>query len=187
MSNRYTHYILAGTIALLVLIFGGSIAYQEWLLQSGTTTILKTRPVDPRDLFRGEYVVLSYEFELEPKVKDILDTMKAGDPIYIQFAENAEGVAYVVSAQTKKPISLNGLWLHGEKSERRNRIDIPNLAQFYVPEGSGRAIEMLRSDLHVEVAIKNGQARIVQLRDKYLSPIDPADYIKEQEGQFPNL
>ena len=52
------------------------------------------------------------------------------------------------------------------------------MEQFYVPEGAGRPIERLRSDLHVEIALKDGEARVVQLLDDELNVIDPTTYLE---------
>jgi uncharacterized membrane-anchored protein len=53
--------ILYLTIVFWLLIFSGFILYKEYTLRTGTEILLKTEPVDPRDLFRGDYVTLNYE------------------------------------------------------------------------------------------------------------------------------
>lgn len=53
--------ILYLTVIFWLLIFSGFIAYKEYTLRTGTEVMLKTLPVDPRDLFRGDYVILNYE------------------------------------------------------------------------------------------------------------------------------
>ncbi|MPM76528.1 hypothetical protein SDC9_123526 [bioreactor metagenome] len=53
--------ILYLTVVFWLLIFSGFILYKEYTLRTGTEIILKTQPVDPRDLFRGDYVTLNYE------------------------------------------------------------------------------------------------------------------------------
>jgi uncharacterized membrane protein len=49
---------------LTVLI--GMIAGRTAMLQSGETVLLRVTPVDPRDLFRGDYVTLGYDFSRAP-------------------------------------------------------------------------------------------------------------------------
>ncbi|MCZ6538273.1 MAG: GDYXXLXY domain-containing protein [Chloroflexi bacterium] len=48
-------------IALQVVFLLGIVGYRESILILGRTAVLETVPVDPRDLFRGEFVVLRYE------------------------------------------------------------------------------------------------------------------------------
>ncbi|MCQ1534778.1 hypothetical protein FTO70_03535 [Methanosarcina sp. KYL-1] len=58
MSPKKIFYL---TVVFWLLIFSGIIVYKEYTLRTGTEVVLKTVPVDPRDLFRGDYVVLNYE------------------------------------------------------------------------------------------------------------------------------
>ncbi len=57
MNPKKTFYLI---VVFWLLIFSGFIAYKEYTLRTGTEVILKTMPVDPRDLFRGDYVTLNY-------------------------------------------------------------------------------------------------------------------------------
>ena len=42
-------------------ILGYMIEGRASILRSGTEVLLKTAPVDPRDLLRGDYVILTYD------------------------------------------------------------------------------------------------------------------------------
>jgi len=53
--------ILYLTVVFWLLIFSGFILFKEYTLRTGTEMILRIEPVDPRDLFRGDYVTLNYE------------------------------------------------------------------------------------------------------------------------------
>jgi uncharacterized membrane-anchored protein len=59
--------------ALLWLVIGlqsvwviGTVVFQETQLAQGTPILLETRPVDPRDLLRGDYVILRYDISSVP-------------------------------------------------------------------------------------------------------------------------
>lgn len=58
MNQKKILYLI---VVFWLLIFSGFILFKEYTLRTGTEVILKTQPVDPRDLFRGDYVVLNYE------------------------------------------------------------------------------------------------------------------------------
>ena len=58
-----------------LVIIGGFVAYKEFTLKTGDEILLKTLPVDPRDLFRGDYVILRYE----------IGTINASKPSYQDF------------------------------------------------------------------------------------------------------
>jgi hypothetical protein len=51
----------AGVLCLTVLIW--MLVSHAWPIWTGETIYLRTRPVDPRDLFRGDYVVLAYDID----------------------------------------------------------------------------------------------------------------------------
>ena len=45
----------------------GTIAIQETRLRRAATVLLETAPVDPRDLVRGDYVILNYKISRDRK------------------------------------------------------------------------------------------------------------------------
>ena len=53
--------LFIAVIAVQIVFLLGLVGYRESILSLGRTAVLETVPVDPRDLFRGEYVVLRYE------------------------------------------------------------------------------------------------------------------------------
>src|SRR5437667_2276021 len=48
-------------VGLQMLLLLGLIGYKQITLATGERILLKTVPVDPRDMFRGDYVTLRYE------------------------------------------------------------------------------------------------------------------------------
>lgn len=178
MSNTRIQQIAFGFVILLIIgIVGGLIYQQERILQRGTTTILQTMPIDPRDLFRGEYVVLRYQIEQDRILRDIARDAESGTAVYVRLQEDAQGIAMVAEAQLTPPDSYtDALWIRG--IVRSNLIRFADLEQYYVPEGAGLPIERLGNQVHVEVALYQGNARIVNLLDAELQPIDPRDYIE---------
>src|SRR3954468_8617534 len=59
--------LLIAVVAAQLAILVGMIAVDGLPLVLGERIKLKVAPVDPRDFFRGDYVVLSYEFSrIEP-------------------------------------------------------------------------------------------------------------------------
>ena len=50
--------LLAVVIQTGVLV--AMVAMKQWTLTTGTPVVLETKPVDPRSLFRGDYVRLNY-------------------------------------------------------------------------------------------------------------------------------
>lgn len=172
------HGVFIGAVLVIIIVLGGFIYTQETILRDGETTILKTRPVDPRDLLRGEYVILNYAISADEKVQKLAVGMPDESFIYIMLDEDEDGIGYVSDVSTVRPAtSESTLWITGEV--RRGRVHFPTLEQYFVSEGAGHSIEAMRDDIHVEVVIKDGHARVTQLLDAELNPIDPKLLLKK--------
>lgn len=61
MNNRHSLAVAAAGL-ICVAILAGMLVKHSWPLLTGTRVLLKVQPVDPRDLMRGDYVILSYPF-----------------------------------------------------------------------------------------------------------------------------
>jgi len=165
-----------GAIAGLVLVLVGFISVQERVVQQGTEVILATRPVDPRDLFRGEYVILRYTIERDEQVRAALSADTDATRVYVRLVDDEQGIARVGAAQTTRPDVSDGVWLEGAVVNGQARF--PDLEQYFVPEGAGRPIERMRSGLHVRVRVLDGEGRVVGLLDEDLTAIDAAEYVE---------
>jgi uncharacterized membrane-anchored protein len=53
--------VIIAAVALQILVLGWMAGQREWIVATGSRVWLRTAPVDPRDLFRGDYVILGYE------------------------------------------------------------------------------------------------------------------------------
>src|SRR5262249_27649233 len=70
-------FVLAVTCQLLVLT--GLASVKAYTLATGRTVTLRTVPVDPHDLFRGDYVELNYEISSVKSARDF----KPGDQVWV--------------------------------------------------------------------------------------------------------
>ena len=91
-------------VCLQVLLLFGIIAYREYWIATGDKVVLKTMPVDPRDLFRGDYVNLTYEItnlllDSQSKKPDFLP----GQPIYVNFDTESDGTSFAASVSRERP------------------------------------------------------------------------------------
>ncbi|MGB5399441.1 MAG: GDYXXLXY domain-containing protein [Thermoanaerobaculia bacterium] len=110
---------------------------------TGTTAYLETRPVDPRALFRGDYVILSYAVS-----EGIVDAETArqatekGKPLYVTITTDRP--ARFVKVDLERPELQEGqACLIGRvlMSGGQASVDLPQVAQYFVAEGEGREIE----------------------------------------------
>jgi len=90
MTKRFGISLLVLVIAQS-LFLGAMIWDRATLLSSENLVTLKTRPIDPRDIFRGDYVILNYEINFLEIGKIGGDTdFSSGDKIYVELAPEDE-------------------------------------------------------------------------------------------------
>ncbi len=185
MNKRRLAFILIPIIWLAVI--WGIVGYKEYQLSSGREVVLKTVPVDPRDIFRGEYVALRYdisEFDYYRYSfmarKGYQNYAEVGDTIYLRL--NNDGSIYAPNTgmpqfSTVQPsygeFYINGV-VTGNREIPQNLETSANMRMtvkygiesYFVPEGTGGEIEALarKGDLKIRVVIdKNGNATIKSL------------------------
>lgn len=146
-------FLLIG-IFWFVIIFG-FVAVKEFTLKTGKEILLKTIPIDPRDLFRGDYVVLRYEIstlDLNSLPSDYAD-FKENDKIYVAL-NIVDG--YGVPSKMYKNAPDEELFLKGTikfVSEKTINVEY-GIESYFVPEGKGYEIERRRgSNLDVKVSV----------------------------------
>ena len=111
--------ITALSILVFQLIFlAGMIAYHQAKMASAGIILLKTIPYDPRSIFRGPYVSLTYEISSLPatllkdeKVADI----KSGDELFVGLAK--KGPYWEPSGIYKVKPHSSGIFLRGRVDE----------------------------------------------------------------------
>ena len=149
------------------------------ILRTGREVVLKTEPVDPRDLMRGDYVTLGYPLsridpalvadKLPPGASGTQDLHIAvvkdgGDPELWTFSRASW--AAIVDPKPEEVI------LVGKTPDYFSQgVDpvplILGIERYYVPEGEGKPIEegVREKAVHVVVAVSaEGKAQIKSLR-----------------------
>jgi uncharacterized membrane-anchored protein len=164
--------VLLVTVAAQLSILLGMIALRAIPLVMGQTVLVRVEPVDPRDLFRGDYVILSYPFSRVPP--DQIDGLSEGQlrsrtklegrTIYVPLVPDSNGVHMRAGKVTlEKPSS--GLFIKGHM-KRYGSMEF-GIESYYVEEGTGRRYEEAIRDrqLSAELAVtSSGQAALRGLR-----------------------
>ncbi|MCA9789844.1 MAG: GDYXXLXY domain-containing protein [Cyanobacteria bacterium HKST-UBA05] len=148
-----------------LLLMAGITLYKETTLVMGQTVVFDTVPVDPRDLFRGDYVILRYPvhdlYSFDSKAAHDLDTRHYTGPIYVVLD---------TSSEITKPVSLlldppgdEIPFIRGVYNGRQGTYGIES---YFVPEGQGRSLERARGNsLTVDISLgQDGNAQIKGLR-----------------------
>lgn len=161
-ASRRAFVIVAVAQLLVVLGFAG---FRQAAVSLGTEVVLQTVPVDPRDLFRGDYVVLDYEIS-SPKVCYV----PTGQDGYVSLTEGTDGVWKATpslawpsyeDAAGQGDVVIRGRVAHGGPGPCRLTYGIES---YFVPEGTGHRIERLAGELRVRVSVSgDGNAVIDEL------------------------
>lgn len=187
MNARFGTALLALVIAQSAFL-GMMIWDRVSLLRSDNVVTLKTAPIDPRDLFRGDYVILSYDVSRLSLGHLGGDTaFESGNLIYVELAPGeTTWNAVSVWKEWREPASGNSIlrgrvsWVlegapvteaPGETERPCPECRIATVAygieSYFVPEGEGRELEDSRNAgaLTVDVALgSDGEGAIKSLR-----------------------
>lgn len=139
----------------------GLLVYKQMIFWTGTEVVLRTVPVDPWDLFRGEYVILRYEISEAVRVDSERIEFDYGDDVYVSLVKDRFGIGGIKSVSKLRP--KNGeLYIKGVVGYRGVEYGIES---YFVEQGRGRDIENMRSqDLLVRIVVdKQGRAVIKNL------------------------
>jgi uncharacterized membrane-anchored protein len=166
-----TKMVLAAGICLQLAILVSIIAFRVMLLSTGETVLVRVVPVDPRDLMRGDYVVLSYEFSrIPPEGISGLGRLEydkqrewLGKTVYVELLPDEDGRHWRAGVFRLVP-PTSGKYIRGTIG-RGQRIEY-GIESYYVQEGEGRRYEQAVGDrkLSAEIAIgANGEAALRKL------------------------
>lgn len=155
-------------------ILGYMIEGRAAILRSGTEVLLKTAPVDPRDLLRGDYVILTYDISSISTTSVTGTRPDEGDvaKLYVRLKPGSDGF-WIVSQASFDPLAAEDgsvvllsqpITIYGWEWENAGNLFVSyGIERFYVPEGEGKPIEDGRNEGRVSVAARisaDGQAQI---------------------------
>jgi uncharacterized membrane-anchored protein len=133
-------------------VLGYMVADRVFLLKSGREITLPIVPVDPRDLFRGEYVRLGYDISTLPLSQFEGPRPAPNATFYVVLGKKADGTWQTIRASRDKPheASPDRIVLKARTSYWP-RVGSPNssvrarygIESYFVPEGQGRKLEDL--------------------------------------------
>ncbi|HAB15596.1 MAG TPA: GDYXXLXY domain-containing protein [Verrucomicrobiota bacterium] len=172
MKNK----LLFAVVALQCLWVVATVAVQETKLRRATIVRLETRPVDPRDMLRGDYVILSYDIsrlsrDLFPQGTDLRSPYSK--TVFVKLVR--QGPFFVAAAASFEPLTgdsehpvLRGKvpysWVPDWQREQANgpsEVAVEyGLEKYFVREGTGNP----QGKLTVDVAVPaSGQGIIRQV------------------------
>ncbi len=157
-------------IATWALIIGIFSITQEITLRNGKIVLLKTIPIDPVDIFRGEYVALSYNISF---VNTLIyginsESLEYNQRVFVILDIDSSGNASITDISLQRPDTT--LYIAGRFIGRRYIEETDNtqatisygIENWFVAEGRGRALERYQGDVVAEVAIGTRGSAIIR-------------------------
>jgi uncharacterized membrane-anchored protein len=174
-------------ILVVVALQTAALAYmileRQAMLNSAQVVTLKVVPVDPNDMFRGEYVILNYDISrLEVEKLDGDDKFASGDTIFVTLVRDGESWKAVAVKNGQPQFVQGGVALRGnvsyvtETGERSNPIAVNvtyGIESYFVPQGTGHQIEAeaRAGEIKVDVAVDGqgrGAIKAIRRKDKVI-------------------
>ena len=128
---------------------------RQSLLKTGREIVMAVQPVDPRDLFRGDYVILGYGLSpvtmSEQSNGAPLSGIDRGKPVYATVHPGPDNTWTVSSLSSKHPqtvastdVVIKGIVQHRWDGAKTGDVQFTvkyGIESYFVPEGTGKAIE----------------------------------------------
>ena len=161
MNRQWIMRGLIGAVALQVAVLAAEYLNSIYPLWSGQEIRLKTVPVDPRSMFRGNYVRLNYEISTIdiPRQTDF-STPRQGEVVYVKLQPGSDDLYVSAGASFNKPEA--GLYIRGRLQQTGWDTSTPPYQARYGIEAFFAPREKA---LELEQQLRNGGIAVVMLAD----------------------
>jgi uncharacterized membrane-anchored protein len=152
-KNKRVWPMLAGLAVLQTAALGAMVGDRIWLMRTGREVVVPVEPVDPRSLFRGDYVRLGFRFARA--IPEASEQVIASETIYVTLEKATDGSVAYKSVQKSHPGSVadNQFVLRATRNHRgwpRVRFGFES---YFVPEGRGVELEKLATTSKLAVVL----------------------------------
>jgi uncharacterized membrane-anchored protein len=151
--------LVAAWVGVQLLFFVGWTGREQARFVSGTSILVRVAPVDPRDLLRGQYLRLAYEFSRPWDSTVARIPVPINAPVWVVLRR--EGTFHVPKRlDRERPASLGPDEVAVQGRARGSRYEF-GVERYFVPEGSETPAV---SDLTVRLRVsEGGTVRIEQV------------------------
>jgi uncharacterized membrane-anchored protein len=132
-APRFGRLAVAAAVVFQLFILVAMILGQTVPFVGAPTVLLQVEPVDPRDLFRGDYVTLGYAVNRLPS-----GNYKAGQSVYFTLVPEADGRHFRAGELLVQP-PASGMFIRG--TAQGNGRATYGIESYYVQEGTGHDYE----------------------------------------------
>lgn len=171
MKGRTKQLILACTVPILILI--GMCVTPLYTLMYGSDILLQTKPMDPSNPFRGDYISLQYQAEdipvklISSRVLKEVQNGKSNFNVYVSF-EKKNGIDTPLQVTLDKPskgVFLKGMLTFIDDNLGEAYIQY-NLDKYYVEDNTGKSWGNASSkgEIVAKIKVKNGYGMLIDIQ-----------------------
>ena len=161
---------LVAAIAFQLVVLAGMVVNAALPLWTGTEVRVRTVPVDPRSMFRGNYARLAYEFGTLPEnALRKEEGLRPGEVVYVSLEPGDDDAYVYAGASLERP--AEGVFLRG----RLVTISAPyrvrfGIEAFFAPKESALALEKDLRNGGTAILMVSGGGRAA-LKDVVANPM----------------
>ena len=164
--------ITAGLIIVIVfqlVVLAGEYLGAVYPLWTGKEIRLKTVPIDPRSLFRGNYARLNYDIStIEAEYFDEKINLRNDEQVYVKLKQTEDGLYVFEDAFLEKP--KDGIFIRGRIQDgrfwARGAYNIKyGIEAYFAPKEKALALEkeLRHSGVAVIMVTNNGKAALKEI------------------------
>lgn len=162
-SNQIILYALSILILFLVPLY--TIATNTTALKDGTEYLFQVEAFDPSDMFRGNYLDISFK-ESSVRGNAPIQPDYKHDDYYVTIETRSDGFAYFKNISLTKPTNTSNYFkTTGYYNSYSNKYIIDTPTRYYMNENKSLSAEQIYRDnidsTYVKVRVKNGKMVIV--------------------------
>ena len=148
---------LVAAIAFQLAVLAGMVVNAALPLWTGTEIRVRTVPVDPRSMFRGNYARLGYEFGTLPEnALRGVEGLRRGEVVYVSIEPGARDEYVFAGASLERP--AEGVFLRGRLATVSSPFRVRfGIEAFFAPKE--RALEL-------EKDLRNGGTAVLMVTDR---------------------
>lgn len=149
-----------------LIIILGFVGVKLYTVYTGEEILLEVAPVDPRDMFRGDYVALTYEISRISLLTVPYDSaFSPGETIYAVLSKKDKYWTIDSVSHTEPLLDETQVFMKGRvitATEKSVRVEW-GIESYFVPEGEGLTIERMRNaELSAVVVVDNTGSSVLK-------------------------
>ena len=160
MSRSSIAIGLGLTVALQLCVLSGMVVKAAMPLWTGVEVRVKTVPVDPRSMFRGNYAQLNYEIgQLPSNALGEFENLRIGEIVYVELKLGQGGLYGFAEASLNKP--AEGTFLRGRIANYGSPYQVNfGIEAFFAPKSKALQLEQDLSNGGVAVLMVTDSGRV---------------------------